>query len=252
MTTVPVLLYHSISDSAERRNDPWSVRVDDFRADMDAVAASGRTTLTCAEFARCLRGEQVVPAQPILVTFDDGFADFADTALPILRSRGITSTLFMTTAWSGTLGMLSRVALRDLLDTGDVEVGAHSETHPHLDVVAGHRARREIEGSKAYLEDGLQIRIDSFAYPHGSHRRATKTLVAAAGYTNAVAVKNALSHASDDPYAVARFTVHGRSSRARVAAVIGGGGVPVVAPGERLVTSAYRVVRLVGQRTAMR
>jgi peptidoglycan/xylan/chitin deacetylase (PgdA/CDA1 family) len=252
MTTVPVLLYHSISDAVERRNDPWSVRVDDFRADMEAVAASGRATLTCAEFARCLRGERALPVRPILVTFDDGFGDFADTAVPILRSLGIASTLFMTTAWSGTLGMLSRVALRDLLDGGDVEVGAHSQTHPHLDVVAGRRARREIEGSKAYLENALQIRIDSFAYPHGSHRRATKALAAAAGYTNAVAVKNALSHAGDDPYAVARFTVHGRSTRERVAAVIDGGGAPVVAPGERLATSAYRFVRLVRQRTATR
>jgi peptidoglycan/xylan/chitin deacetylase (PgdA/CDA1 family) len=252
VTTVPVLLYHSISDSAASRNDPWSVRVGDFRADMETVAASGRTALTCAEFARCLRGERAVPERPILVTFDDGFADFGHTAVPILRSLGIVSTLFMTTAWSGTLGMLSPVALRDLLDNGDVEIGAHSETHPHLDVVAPRRARREIEGSKAYLEDTLQVRIESFAYPHGSHRKATRTLAAAAGYTNAVAVKNALSHAHDDPYAVARFTVHGRSTRARVAEVIGAGGASVVAPGERLATSAYRFVRLVRQRAASR
>jgi peptidoglycan/xylan/chitin deacetylase (PgdA/CDA1 family) len=249
---VPVLLYHSVSDVAARRNDPFSVRVDDFRADMEAVAASGRTTMTCEQYGRGLRGEQPIPDRPILVTFDDGFADFAEHALPILRALGLTSTLFMTTAWMDTPEMLSVAALRDIQPAGDVEIGAHSQTHPHLDVIPREAAGREIAGSKADLEDRLQAPVHSFAYPHGSHRRTTRALTIGAGYANAVGVKNALSHTEDDPYAIARFTVQSRTTRDLVRTVIDGGGAPMAVAGERLRTSAFRVVRYARHRTAAR
>jgi peptidoglycan/xylan/chitin deacetylase (PgdA/CDA1 family) len=249
---VPVLLYHSVSDAEAARNDPWSIRVADFRADMEAVVASGRTPLTCTRLGQALKGEAEIPPRSVLVTFDDGFADFADVALPILTSMGIAATLFVTTAWVGESGMLSPAALRDVRAAGDVEVGAHSETHPHLDIVGRPRARQEIEGSKRFLEDRLQTRIQSFAYPHGSHNRTTRAITVEAGYTSAMAVKNAISHAEDDPYAMARFTVHGGSTRERVAAVIDGGGVPLVAEGEKLRTSVYRAVRYVRHRAGAR
>ena len=49
--------------------------------------------------------------------------------------------------------------------------------------------------------------VDSFAYPHGYHDRAVRKMVIDAGYTSAAAVRNALSHAQDDQFALARFTV---------------------------------------------
>lgn len=247
VTPVPVLLYHSVSDGLDAHADPWSVRVDDFRAHMEAVRQSGRTPVTAEQYGRSLRGEAALPARPMLVTFDDGFADFADTVLPILCAAAIPATLFVTTGWVGRCNMLSLAALRDMTGLTGIEVGAHSVSHPHLDVLRRDNARREIRDSKGFLEDHLQRSVASFAYPHGSHRSATRSLAVEAGFRNAHAVKNAMSHSGDDPLAVARFTVQGRTTRQQVANVINGGGIRLASKRELTRTRAYRLVRMARQ-----
>lgn len=236
---VPVLLYHSIS----RRDDPWATRPEDFRADMEAVRASGRVPLLATAYARGLRGEEPLPGQAILITFDDGYADFAEHALPVLDRLGLAASLFVTSGWLGTAGMLSADALRDLAGVGQLEIGAHSVRHPHLDIISRHEAATEIRDSRAHLSDLLGRETTAFAYPHGSHRTATKELVRGSGFATAHAVKNALSHTADDPYAVARFTVHAGTSRAAVVRVVAGTGIRPAGRRERLATRVYRPVR---------
>ncbi|WP_189331050.1 polysaccharide deacetylase family protein [Actinoplanes ianthinogenes] len=238
---IPVLLYHSVS--ATRRDDPWQVAAADFREDMAAVVASGRTPLTATRYAAALRGAAAMPDRPVLITFDDGFADFADEAAPILAEFGLPATIFVTTGWIGTTGMLSAAAVRDVAAGGSVEVGAHSVTHPHLDLLGRRAARDEIGASKTALEDLLGGPVTSFAFPHGSHRRQTVAAVRDAGFDAAFAVKNALSHAADEPFTIARYTVRAATTRGEVAAVLSGAGAPPAWHGERLITTAYRAVR---------
>jgi hypothetical protein len=68
------------------------------------------------------------------------------------------------------------------------------------------------------LEDMTGQWVTSFAYPHGSFHRLTRPLVIDSGYRTAHAVKNALSHTTDDPFAVARFAVTATTSREQVRA----------------------------------
>jgi hypothetical protein len=85
--------------------------------------------------------------------------------------------------------------------------------------------------------------VDSSAYPHGAFDRRARGLVVAAGYTSAAAVKNALSHPSDDPFAIARWTVRSTTTAADLAAVLNGTGAPRAWHGQRVRTRAFRVVR---------
>jgi peptidoglycan/xylan/chitin deacetylase (PgdA/CDA1 family) len=236
---VPVLLFHSLSRG--RPTNRWQVTADDFKRDMEAVVASGRTTLTAQQYGLALRHYQPV-ASSVLITFDDGFADYADVALPILESFGLVATLFVTTGWLGRPGMLSVAAVRDLA-TSAGEIGSHSVSHPHLDIVRHARARYELERSKADLEETIGRSVTSFAYPHGSYRAITRQLVAASGYRDAHAVKNALSHSHDDFLSVGRFTVEADTARVRVSSVLGGRSLPLAWQRERMRTSLFRLVR---------
>lgn len=247
---VPVLLYHSVSPSRADGDDPWQVTLADFKQHMALVAASGRTPLTASGYARWLRGDTDLPQRPIVVTFDDGFSDFADAALPVLDDLGIAATLFVTTGWVGRPGMLSPAALAELATVPSVELGAHSVSHPHVDVLGYERAAVEIGDCRRWLQDRIGSSVDSYAYPHGSHSARTRRLVVAAGYRSAYAVKNALSHAADDPFAVARYTVHAGTTRAQVEAVVAGHGAPLGWRRERLRTRGFRVVRSVRSRAA--
>jgi peptidoglycan/xylan/chitin deacetylase (PgdA/CDA1 family) len=241
---VPILLYHSIAAGAAGADDPWQVRADDFRADMEAVSESGRTPMTASQYASWLADVNSTRLDPVLVTFDDGFADYMDVALPVLRELGLVSTMFVTAGWVGRKGMLSRSAVADLAGSA-TEIGAHSVTHPHLDNLTPHAAKREMTISRELLEDWTGDWVTSMAYPHGSHSARTKTLAKEGGYVTAHAVKNALSHKGDDVLAVGRYTVNAGTSRARVRAVLGGRGAPVAWRRERLRTRIYRPVRKV-------
>lgn len=232
----PILLYHGVEAPPR---DRFAVSPARFAADMDAVAAGGRRPLTIGRLTR----ERPLPADAVAVTFDDGTADFAARAWPLLRDRGLPVTLYVT---SGLVGgrhdgrpMLTWSQLAELRDAG-VEIGAHGRHHVALDVLPLDAAARELVNAKLELEDRLQVPVDTCAYPHGHHTPAVKRLAAAAGYRSACAVKNALSHPYDDRFALARVTV---TPATRVEALLAGRGAPVASSGERLRTRAFRAYR---------
>ena len=234
---VPILLYHGV---ARGRAEGFDVSLDDFRRHMEAVAASGLTAVRISELAA---GSA---AAPVAITFDDGTADFADLAWPVLDEYGLSATLYVT---SGAVGghlegrpMSSWRQLAELRD-GGVEIGSHSHEHVALDVVGVQRAALELVNSKLVLEDRLGTPVDSFAYPYGYHTPAVKSLVQRVGYTSACAVKNALSHRADDRFALARSTITAATTAAQVAELLAGRGAPRSWSGERLRTRLWRSYR---------
>ena len=245
MTVVPVLLYHAISASPPPGLKRFTVHPRQFAEHVAVLRDAGRAGLTVSQFAACLRGGAPLPDRPVLVTFDDGYADFLQAAEWLLSAR-LPSTLYVTTAAVGTTGMLSRRQLSSLGQA--VEVGAHSRTHPRLDELAPARLRSEVFGSKAELEDVLQRPVRSFAYPHGDHDQDVRRSVVAARFESAAAVKNALSHDRDDPFAIARVTVTADVTARRIEELLRGRGAPTAWAGERRRTQAYRAVRRLRRR----
>jgi peptidoglycan/xylan/chitin deacetylase (PgdA/CDA1 family) len=154
----------------------------------------------------------------VVLTFDDGYADFYSEALPVLRKHGFTATLYVTSAYVGATSrwlaregesqrrLVSWEQLAEICDSG-IECGAHSRRHPHLDTLPLEVAREEIGRSKHELEDGLGRRVASFAYPYGHYDRRVRDLVQMAGYDSACAVTPALSVAADDVFGLARIMV---------------------------------------------
>ena len=214
---IPILLYHSVTSTPARGLERFTVRPDQFAAHLDHLIDDDRTVLPLGEIAEHLRSGTPLPEGAVAVTFDDGLADFAEHAWPELRSRGMPSTLYAVAGYLGDRSrwldgpaaespMLSAGQLSALAD-GGVEIGAHSMTHPQLDLLPRARAQREIADSKDALEQILGRPVTTFAYPHGHHTRAVKDLVVEAGYTSAAAVRDMFSHDRDDVFAIARLTI---------------------------------------------
>jgi len=239
---VPVLLWHAVDDLDD--DDTFRVRPADFARHLDLVVESGRVPLTATRYAHLLRTGGTLPPRAVLLTFDDGYRGWPDHVVPALAARDLTATFFVTTGTLGGDRWMTPEQVRELAADGDRwEVGAHSVTHPHLDVLPPARAAEEIAGSRQRLEDLTGGPVRSFAYPHGSNSRRTRRLVAQAGYETAHAVKNALSHPRDDVLAVARWTVRSDTPDEQVRAVLAGTGAPRSWRRERLRTWGYRQVR---------
>jgi peptidoglycan/xylan/chitin deacetylase (PgdA/CDA1 family) len=253
VTTVPILLYHSVCDDPP----PWirrlAVAPAAFARQLELIHERHVTALSVSEYASLLADGEPLPPRPLVLTFDDGLADFREQALPALRSAALPATLFVTTGFLDGLpegiaegrppgGWLDPPALLDLRAQG-IEIGAHSHSHPQLDTLPIEEARREIARSKEILERLLAAPVSSFAYPYGYHGPVVRRLARECGFASACAVKNALSSAGDDRFSLARLTVRSDTTLAQLAAWLDGCGAPPAPRGERARTRAWRSYR---------
>ena len=177
------------------------------------------------------------------ITFDDCYDNTPD-AIDMLCERGLRASVYVTTGQIDTKSMIGDEQLRLLGDRSDaVELGAHSVTHPRLDELRPSEVDREVGDSKRQLGQLPGRPVQTFAYPYGAYDRRVREAVIAAGFQSAVAVKNALSHSEDDPWAMARWTVRSTTSAQRIEQILEGRGAPRAWRHERLGTRGYRLVR---------
>ena len=240
---IPILLYHSVADRPSDFIAPYTVGPATFRRHLDAVAATGATTLTVSGMVAALAAGRL-PERPVLVTFDDGYRDTLTAAAPALAERGMTSTVYVTTGVVGARSpggdpMLSWSEVGELAVLGH-EIGAHSHTHPQLDTLPGAALRGEIAGSRTRLQDGTGLPVGSFAYPHGYSDTRVRRAVREAGFSSACSVKNALSSPSDPVFTLSRLMVMATTTDDEVVGWLAGHGVPVGRPDERLLTRGWR------------
>ncbi|MFR9776602.1 polysaccharide deacetylase family protein [Micromonospora sp. MS34] len=245
---VPVLCYHSVGDVPRDDTLRWSVSPGDFDEQMALIRERDHTPMTVSDYAAVLRGAAPLPPRPVLITFDDGFPDLAETALPVLLRHRLTATAYVIVARVGTAPSphgdpsLDWDQLRELRSHG-VEIGSHSWRHRALDCLGPAGLHQEVAASRQLLEDRMGASVRSFAYPYGYHSNAVRTAVRAAGYSSACGVKNALSHRDDDVFAIARVLIERDTGAAGIEALLRGTGWPLAWRGERLRTRGWRAYR---------
>ena len=221
---VPILMYHSISHTTNRKFKQFTVSPSLFAEQMSYLHQHAYTPITVTQLVNVLFQESAeLPEQPIVLTFDDGFADFYTEALPVLKKYGFVATLYVATGYVNSTScwlqrerettrlMLTWDQLAEISASG-IECGAHSHHHPRLDVLSQSTAQDEIVQSKSLLEHHLAQEISSFAYPYGSYTATLERQIREAGYTSACAVKHGLSSEKSDPFALARLMVKSETS----------------------------------------
>jgi peptidoglycan/xylan/chitin deacetylase (PgdA/CDA1 family) len=170
---VVVLIYHRVGAGSGLELD---LSVDLFAAQAEALAASGRAVTLGDALAWLHRpgdgGDTGAGADPVVVTFDDGTADFVEHALPILERHRLTVTLYAATAFidegrpfPGDGQPLSWRALADACATGLVDVGSHTHGHRLLDRLPPDQVDDELDRSIELIGEHLGRPPVDFAYP---------------------------------------------------------------------------------------
>jgi peptidoglycan/xylan/chitin deacetylase (PgdA/CDA1 family) len=251
-TTIPVLMYHSVAAQPDPRVHDLSVHPDAFDDQLDALTEAGFTTMTFAAVRAGLTGGRELPARPVVLTFDDGYADFHREALPRLVAHRATATLFVTTGWLADAGRYaSGCPLDDTLtweqvsdvDDAGIEIGAHSHSHPQLDQLPDQVLREELTTSRQLLEDRLGCRVTSLAYPYGYSSRGVRQAAAEAGYESAAAVTNTAADVRGDAFTVPRLTVRRSTGHETFRRIAGQEDLARLFVRDRVVTAGYAAIR---------
>ncbi|MGN6693763.1 MAG: polysaccharide deacetylase family protein [Aquihabitans sp.] len=259
---IPILLYHGVDDHAPQGLAPYVMAPERFDQHMARLVQRGCHAVTVSDLCDLIDRGDPVPEETVVVSFDDGLADFGTHAWPILRRHDLPATLYVVTdriggeaSWLGAFGppppMLTWDQLR-ALDAEGCEIGAHSATHPELDAVPRRDLVDEVRGSRTALALGLGHPVRSFAYPHGYHDRKVKEAARRAGFDSACAVRNMLSSAADDRYAIARVTIEATCDVAGLDRVLDGIGLATAPRRQQLRTVGWRTVRRARRRAATR
>jgi peptidoglycan/xylan/chitin deacetylase (PgdA/CDA1 family) len=223
-----ILLYHRVADDG----DPLAITPRRFGEQMDHLAGEEYSVVDLAAAVELLDAGATEP-RTIGLTFDDGFADLRDAALPVLARHGFRATVFVTTGvtdgrssfpwYERQPPVLGWDEIRDLDRDGTFRFEAHTVSHPNLLELDDGRAAAEITDCGRELSSHIGRPVSLFAYPAGLYGARERRLAQAAGYAAAVSCEPGVNGPDSDRFALRRRQIDAHDTLLDFRAKIGGG-----------------------------
>lgn len=210
---VPILMYHYVSElpaDADAIRRDLTVSPQQFEAQLTFLREAGYTGVTLEDVLLHLATGQPLPAKPIVLTFDDGYADAYTNVFPLLKKHGFPGTFALITGFidEGRPGHLTWEQAAEMQAAG-MEIIAHSVNHPDLRTLGASALQAEVQGSREAIEAHLGKPVRFFCYPSGRYDYRTLAVLRAADYWGAVVTAGGAVHSSEAPYELRRVRVHG-------------------------------------------
>jgi peptidoglycan/xylan/chitin deacetylase (PgdA/CDA1 family) len=235
--SVPILMYHSVSNDSGPRVHPYYQTVTSplaFKSQMQQLKDTGYKTVSLREAVNVLRKQESIAKQAV-ITFDDGFADFYREAFPELSRHGFTATMFLPTAYIGTSRLqfkqkdcLTWSEICELRNHG-ISFGSHTVSHPQLSMLSPSAVEVEVTKSKHTIEEKLGEPIESFAYPFAFPEtnkpfvQMLRSILLKSGYLNGVSTCIGTARSQEDPYFLRRLPINSLDDRSLFSAKLLGG-----------------------------
>lgn len=213
-------MYHAVEPRARpAAYKHFYVLAREFAWQMRALQRAGYTAVTFAQLADALSGTRPLPPRPVVLTFDDGYLNLKAHVHPLLRALGFPYTVFLVAGkvgaandWVAAEGFEPTPLLgwRDVLEMqtdGGVSFQAHTFSHPRLTRLPAEDVRRELEDSKAVLEQTLQAPTDVLCYPYGDVDDRVAQQAREAGYAMAVTTRTGRVRRGGDVLRLPRLSV---------------------------------------------
>ncbi len=215
---LPVLCYHHVGEKLPRSWPLLTVSPQVFQREIDWLSAHGYAGVHAADWLAWVQQGIALPEKPVLITFDDGYTDLIEQAIPVLEKHGFKATIFIVSqhiggasTWDVPLGHPSRPLMtaeqvRECPAHG-IEIGAHSRTHPDLRTLQDSALKTELEGCRADLTELMGRPVNTLAYCFGFQNETVRKR-AGETYDLSFSCKPGLNAWRTDPTCLRRMFVH--------------------------------------------
>jgi len=214
---VPILMYHHVN-SAPPPADVYEAALTtsdaDFSRQLAHLRCAGYGAVTLAQLFDGMYNGAPLPARPVVLTFDDGYADAFTNAFPLLRWHGVVGSFSIVTGYVDIPPYLTWAQIGEMANAG-MEIIAHSVTHEDLNRSPDDIVRYQVAESKRVLEEHLGRPVNYFTYPSGepfyrgsqARQRRVVDILRESGYQGALAIKNSPLQDPANPFALSRIRV---------------------------------------------
>jgi peptidoglycan/xylan/chitin deacetylase (PgdA/CDA1 family) len=212
-----ILCYHRIADDPNPNLATYAIRPSDFRAQMQWLKDHGWHVISLTNMLAAF-SEGITLRKTAVLTFDDGYQDLVDEAMPILAEFDYPATAFIvsdlvgkTAEWDvshgGAMAPLATLDGLRALEGAGWEIGHHTRTHPRLIALDDEALANEIEGGKSEMERLLGHPVATFAYPFGINDQRVREATEAAGFRAGFALDTSFASCDSPKYRIERVCV---------------------------------------------
>jgi peptidoglycan/xylan/chitin deacetylase (PgdA/CDA1 family) len=218
-------MYHYVSEppaDADVYRRDLSVAPDRFDAHLSYLTDQGYTVTTLDDLLYALAQGRDLPAKPVILTFDDGYADNYTNAFPILKKHGVTAHFFIISDFvnAGRQGYMTWPQIEEMGAAGQ-RFGSHSRDHPNLSGQPVDYLVWQALGGAEAIQEHLGYHPRWIAYPSGQYDQRTIAVYASAGYWGGLTTHQGATHTLDDIFELERVRVRGSHRPEDLGALLG-------------------------------
>lgn len=190
--SVPIFMYHFVRDDTGDYEYPENMmRPETLKAQLQYLKDNGYETIYKDDIAHLENF-----TKPVWLTFDDGWEDFYLYAFPLFKEYNMKASYYVITDLIGTPGYVKLEQLKEMKESGLIDIQSHTVTHPRLATLSSDEIYNELYNSKKYLKDNLDIESEVICYPYGSFNNTVLNLSKEVGYKYGLAMDGGVYHTS--------------------------------------------------------
>lgn len=224
---VPILVYHRVNDTDD---NPTTLKVADFEAQIKFLIDNGYHVIAPDDLLDAWEKDKPLPANPIVITFDDGHIDIYKNVFPILQKYNIRATVFIVTNHIGMKDYLTWDFVRALQAGGFVDFESRTMSYKDLTALRGDKLWNEIYGSKQAIEWAIKKPAKFIAYPEGKYSTAAEETSKECGFRAGFIEDYGLAANDSNAYVLTRIPVLGSNNNTLFRFKLRLKGAPIFAP----------------------
>ena len=197
---VPVLMYHAVGDDCWGEESLF-VKPEELEKQLQYLSENGYETIFFEDLSHIEQYEK-----PVLLTFDDGYDDNAETLLPLLQKYGMKATIFLIAGDVGKPHKLTQAQLAELVQSGLVSIQSHGWSHRNMAALSPLALLWELVRSQSAIFTLTGRFPVALSYPNGNSSARTRK-IASWFYTYGVRTCTGVYETGSDPLLIERITV---------------------------------------------